>query len=251
MFFLASKLLEFALMPLVWVVLALGWALWRRSRRWVWAALGLLFFFGNEGIVNRVLLAWEPPAVPLAALHRPYPCAVVLGGFTHVGRYPADRVYTNQAADRLLHAILLYRQGLARRILISGGSGYVLPQPDREAHNAARLALLCAVPHAALLQEPRARNTRENATLSRQMLDSAGIRDTVLVVTSAFHARRAAGCFARVGVPFRLFPTDHRGQPPRLTPDVWLIPNATALAKWDMLIHEWVGLGMYWAAGYV
>ena len=251
MFFLASKLLEFALMPLVWVVACLAWAAWLSSRRLAWTALALLFFFGNEGIVNRVLLAWEPPAVPLAALPRPYPCAVVLGGFTLIGRQPADRVYTNQAADRLLHAILLYRQGLAGRILVTGGSSYVLAQPEREAYNAARLALLCAVPQAALLEEPRARNTRENAVFSKLMLDSAGVADTVLVVTSAFHARRAAGCFAKAGVRFRLFPTDHRGQVPRLTPDVWLIPNATALAKWDMLIHEWMGLVMYKVVGYV
>ena len=221
------------------------------GRRMGWWAVGLLIFFGNEFVANSILLRWEVPPTPLAALPHPYPCAVVLGGFTQVGRQPKDRTYLNQAADRLMHSILLYKKGHAQRLLLTGGTSSLTAVPEAEAANAARVAMLCAVSEAALTLEPNARNTRENALFSQHLLDSLGIRDTVLLVTSGFHARRAAGCFAKIGVPCRVFTTDARAQPPRRTPDVLLVPTAGALAKWDLLIHEWMGWVAYWVAGYV
>ena len=251
MFFLLSKLLEFLLLPTVWVAVLAGMAAVRRSRGWALAAVGTLLLFGNAFLINGVLTAWELPPTPLTALHRRYPCAVVLGGFTEPGRQPADRTYTNKAADRLLHAVLLYKEGKTAQVLISGGNGSLLRNDEPEADNAARLALLCGVAPKDLLLEPRARNTRENAVFSRQMLDSLRVQDTVLVVTSAFHARRAGACFAEIGQPYRLFTADPRSAPPRYTLDVLLVPTPDALQKWQMLLHEWVGYLSYWVAGYV
>jgi uncharacterized SAM-binding protein YcdF (DUF218 family) len=209
------------------------------------------FFFTNAYILNTVLGMWELPATPLKDLHRRYPCAVVLGGFTMMDRTPNDRTYLNTAADRLMHSILLYKKGKVDYLLITGGNGALIKYTETEAGNAARVAELCGLPPSALWLEKQARTTRENATYSKQILDSVGIKDTVLLVTSAFHARRAAGTFAKVGIPFRLFTADFRAQKTRLGVDVLLIPSSDALVKWDMLIHECAGVAMYTLAGYM
>jgi uncharacterized SAM-binding protein YcdF (DUF218 family) len=251
MFIVASKLLEFLLMPTVWVAVLLLVALVRRNWRVLGWALGLFLFFSNGFIANWVMRKWEVPATPLAALHRTYPVAVVLGGFTHLGRKPADRIYLNTAADRIVHSVWLYKEGKVRQLLISGGSGALVKYPDTEGANAVRLAALCGVPRAALIAETHARTTRENAVFCKQILDSLQIRDTVILVTSAFHARRAQGCFAKVGVPCRVFTTDFRSGPSLLLPDQLLVPTSDALSKWDVLLHEWAGCAMYALAGYL
>jgi len=251
-FALLSKLLDFLLMPTVWVAVLLGIGLWRRSRKVLATAFVLLLFFCNGYIANSVLNAYEVAPTPLAALTHRYKAAVVLGGFTHLGRQPADRVYLNAAADRIFHSILLYKKGFAQHLLITGGNGVLVQYRDTEAGNASALAQLCGVPNSAIWLEPRARTTRENALFSKEILARHVLAtDTVLLVTSAFHARRALGCFKKVGVPCRLFTADIRSGKPLLLPDQLLVPTTDALAKWDMLLHEWAGLAMYKLAGYL
>jgi uncharacterized SAM-binding protein YcdF (DUF218 family) len=173
-----------------------------------------------------------------------------LGGFTHLGRKPNDRVYLNTAGDRIMHAVLLYKTHKTAQLLISGGNGALIKYDDTEADNAARLAKLCGLPGSAILTETHARTTYENAVFCKRILDSLQIQDTVLLVTSAFHARRAAACFIKVGVPFRLFTTDFRiGRSP-VSPDRWLLPTSDALSRWDMLLHEWGGYLVYKMLGY-
>jgi uncharacterized SAM-binding protein YcdF (DUF218 family) len=251
MFAVASKVLEFLLMPTVWVAIALALAIFKKKRVYLWTAISLYLFFTNAYILNVVLSAWEVPATPLKQLPRVYPCTVVLGGFTQLGRQPQDRVYLNTAADRLMHAFLLFNKKKTDRILISGGNGTIIKYTDSEAGNAARLSRLCGIPRQNLLVENKARTTRENATLSQIILRNQGIKDTVLLITSAFHARRAAGCFTKVGVPFRLFTTDFRSNRANLSFQEALVPSAEALVKWDMLLHEWGGFAAYWIVGYL
>ena len=255
MFFLLSKVLDVALLPAGWLLALLVAALRarqpRRQRQWLWAALGLALLGTNPALVNEALLAWERPPVPLAALPARADAAVLLTGISAGDKSPHDRVYLRQGADRFTNALWLYRAGRVRRILIVGGSGAVRPAAHTEAAELATLLRLAGVPARDLLLEEHSRNTRENALFTRHLLAAHPDLDTLVLVTSAFHQRRALGCFAKVGLHPLAFPADFRSTDRRLTPDYWLVPNAGALELWTLLLHEMAGWLTYRALGYI
>ena len=249
MFFLLSKVLDFVLVPTVWLLVLLVLAvLARQPHRWLVAALVLFIFTTNSFVVNELLLAWERPPVPLAALPRHADAAVLLTGITQVSKSPHDRVYLGAGADRFTSALWLYRAGRVRRIIVSGGSGAVQATAHNEADDLTTLLRLAGVPNSAIIREKKSRNTRENALFTKQLLTPE--QDTLILVTSAFHQRRAMGCFAKVGLHPLGFPAGYRSTDRSLTPDGWLIPNPEAMANFSLLTHEVVGWLIYKVLGY-
>ena len=242
------------LLPAVWLVALLLGALVAgpggvAQRRWLRAA-GLLVLLGtNNALINEALLAWEKPPVALSTV-APADAVVLLTGITGGDKSPHDRVYVPHGADRLTNALWLYRSGRARRILITGGSGAVLRVATTEAASLATLLRLAAVPEADILLEERSRNTRENAKFTKELLAKNPAIKSLVLVTSAFHQRRALGCFAKVGLHPQSFPADFRSTDRSWTPDYWLVPDIDALSRWGLLLHEMAGYFVYKAAGY-
>ena len=100
-------------------------------------------------------------------------------------------------ARRIALAARLHREGVALTVIASGGLGR---HPPAEAQ-AIRDGLLAAgVPHAAVIEEDRARSTYENARNSIAIMRARGLRRAV-VVTDAFHLPRALMTFRRLGMP--------------------------------------------------
>ena len=254
MFFLPSKTLDFVLLPAVWLVALLLGALaarpgGRAQRRWLRGA-GLLVLLGtNNALVNEALLAWEKPPIALNAV-APADAVVLLTGINNATKSPHDRVYLARGADRLTHALWLYRAGRVRRIIISGGSGAVFSKGNTEAKDLATLLRLAAVPQQDILLEERSRNTRENAKFTKELLARHPDIKSLVLVTSAFHQRRAIGCFAQVGLHPQPFPADFYTSDRAWTPDYWLVPNIDALSRWSLLLHEMAGYFVYKVAGY-
>ncbi|KAA9339587.1 YdcF family protein [Hymenobacter busanensis] len=252
-----SKILDAALSPALWLVAVLLAAVLARGprwrRRWLWLALGLTVVLTNNGLSNLAMRAWELPPVRLAQLHpAPYDAAVLLTGITETRQQPRDRVYIDRGADRLLHTLWLYRAGKVRRIIITGGSGALNPDPRArtEARELAVLLRLAGVPAQAIWLEERSRNTHENAEFTRQLLQAHPEVKRLVLVTSAFHMRRAAGCFHRAGLQATPFPATYNSVPPDASPGTWLLPDADALVRWGTLVHEMVGYAVYRLQGY-
>ncbi|HET9502524.1 MAG TPA: YdcF family protein [Hymenobacter sp.] len=254
LFFLLSKTLDFVLLPAVWLVALLLGALacqpsGRNQRRWLQAAALLVLLGTNNALVNEALLAWERPPVALAAV-APADAVVLLTGITSGSKSPHDRVYLQHGADRLTHALWLYRAGRARRIIITGGSGAVFSAGNTEAQDLATLLRLAAVPAADILLEERSRNTRENAKFTKELLAQHANIKSLVLVTSAFHQRRAIGCFAKVGLHPQPFSADFYSTNRSWAPDYWLVPDIDALSRWSLLLHEMAGYVVYKVAGY-
>ena len=101
--------------------------------------------------------------------------------------------FGNFNTDIARRAAELYRQGLAPKILFTGGLGRntqgLLPEP--EAVRFARVAMECGVPEADILIEDRSTNTRENIEFTRSLLEHRGIcHGRILGVHQPFMERR-------------------------------------------------------------
>ena len=253
-FFLLSKFLYYAVMPATWLVALLVAALLTRRparrKRFLVAALVLLLLGTNGGLANQALLAWEMPPVPLRAI-APHDAGILLTGMANTHKSPHDRVYLSSAADRLTHTLWLYRAHRIRRIIVSGGSGDLAKRVHTEAEETNTLLRLAGIPQKDILLEDRSRNTHENAMYTKELLAQHPDIKSLVLVTSAFHERRALGCFHRVGLNVTPFPVDFRTVDPGESLGYWLIPEAGALTTWSLLIHEITGYLTYKVMGYL
>ncbi len=240
-------------MPLTWILLILFFALFTKSERKRKVALilvtVLLCIFTNPFFSNEAWLLWEVPPTPVATLAH-YDAAIILTGITNQEKSPHDRIYTAAGADRFLHPLQLYKQGLVKKIIISGGSGSLLKKYSSEAAEIKQVLVYAGVPETAILVEDKSRNTHENAQFTKALLLQHPELQKLLLVTSAFHMRRAAGCFKKEGVPVIPFSTDFYTMDRGFTPDKLIIPSEECLYHWQKLFHEIVGYVVYRIMGY-
>lgn len=256
MFFYLSQFLSFLAMPLTWILLLLAFGLWKFKqsigRNSVFAGLVLLFLFSNQFLANYVMRLWEPEVLAFESLPE-FEYGIVLTGVTKINRSSGERTYFAHGADRVTHTIQLYRLGKIKKILVTGGLGLEPSQPTPEAQLLKNVLLLAQIPDDSILVEPSAKNTRENALFSQQLLASEGIPATQrhLLITSAFHMPRAKACFDKVGLDTVGFPVDYYSEDVRWNIPVLFFPDPQAMVIWQKLVKEWVGILMYKVAGYV
>jgi uncharacterized SAM-binding protein YcdF (DUF218 family) len=252
MFFILSKLFFYLIMPITWII---GFFLYgllsrnpRRSRFSLWFSLGLLLLFSNSFLMNEAWLWWEYEPVPMNKVST-YDAGILLTGFTSLEKSPHDRVYTNKGADRFLHTVMLYQNNHINKIIISGGLGMLRKTHASEAMEVKSLLLLAGIPEAAIIMEDKSRNTYENAQFTKKLLARHPDLKSFVLVTSAFHMRRATGCFKKAGIPHAVFPADFYSAD-RMFRLEEFIPAENALAGWHRLFREIGGFIMYKIMGY-
>ena len=96
---------------------------------------------------------------------------------------------------RLERGVRLYQDGAAPLLLLSGGGIGKVP----EAETMRRMALARGIPKAALLIEPRSRDTIGNARECARLLRRRGLR-SVILVSDRTHLPRAALLFRLAGL---------------------------------------------------
>lgn len=93
------------------------------------------------------------------------------------------------------HAINLWRQGYVSRLLFTGGFNDRLGAVEAEVM--AETARQAHIPEEAILIEPCARNTDQNAEFTAQLLAQSPSPPRLLIVTVHYHLRRARLAVAR------------------------------------------------------
>jgi uncharacterized SAM-binding protein YcdF (DUF218 family) len=256
-FFILSKLFAFLIKPLNVVILT-GLAGWiaknpRRRRRLAVLSVCLLIVFTNRRLVTWCAAQWETGLVNPDQIAAPYDIGILLGGYYDFdARTPPGIVSFSISGNRLDNTLLLFEQGKIKKILLSGGAGRLVGTVEAETPAVQRYLNRLGVPDSVLILEDRSRNTHENALYSKTMIDSlypGGAR--CLLISSAWHLRRADACFQKAGLPCDLFGTDYFSEQSNGNPFRWIEPDWGALMKWNALIKEWIGYAAYWAKGYI
>jgi uncharacterized SAM-binding protein YcdF (DUF218 family) len=241
MYFILSKLLLFLILPLTWVfallIIALITKRIKRRRRLIIAVIIILYLFSIEAVAGLADGAWDYQP-PTSVQRAPYSCAIVLGGFASTDKH--GKGYFNNAADRFIQGMLLLSTGKVRRLMVTGGSGDLMPGSFKEATWAkARLQEL-KIPDSSILIEYKSRNTIENAKFSKRVLDSAHLQPPYLLVTSSFHMRRALMIFRKQGIDVIPYPHDYLEGQGALGIDSF-IPDVSVFRGWSYYLKEMVG----------
>jgi uncharacterized SAM-binding protein YcdF (DUF218 family) len=262
MFFVLSKTLYFLALPSTWLFIFLLCFLFSknqaRKRKMRWTFVWLFLFFTNPFIINQMFLWWEVPPTPFADI-KPYQyqVAIVLTGVTSDYKSPKDRIYFHRGADRVLHTARLYREGKVRFIIISGAEfsreGEVTPT-NRSLKD---IFTQCNIPEYAVVTEMESRNTYENAINTAKLINKQFPNSNCLLVSSAFHLRRAKACFEKAGLKVDTFSTDFYAGDSPTWEDIDFValiesitPSVDVLSKWNILIREMVGYITYKILGY-
>jgi uncharacterized SAM-binding protein YcdF (DUF218 family) len=254
-FYLLSKLLDVLVSPLTWGIgLAAAGIAWRRPtpgrlrRRRAFGAAGLvvLVVFSLEPVSNGMLYRLEHATTSTRRPEVVYDAIALLGGVSdeRVVAIAGGPAY-NENVERLIVTHRLLAEGRAKLVIVSGGPMEPQLAPFNEARVLGEQLRAWGIPEAQIVLEERARNTRENALFIRDIVRARGLAD-VVVVTSAFHMRRAVECFAAVDMKVDTLAVDHRAHHGPFS----LLPRASFLSQSTMTIRETFGLYVYRARGY-
>ena len=187
--------------------------------------------------------AREPQRYPTAG------AIVVLGGVTKVPVPPRVGIEVGDGFDRLQVGVRLLKARRAPLLILSGGAIASLSGSDSpEADRLRSLALEYGVDDRSMLLERASRNTHENAVLTGKLLGPRGI-ERIILVTSAWHMRRAEAAFQQLGIEIIPAPTDFEAVPRPMSVRR-LLPDATALLYSTKAMKEYLGLLFYKLVGW-
>lgn len=253
MFFVLSKLLDVLIDPLWWFMacVSVGLILMRTEKRrragFSCLVVGVLVLLlaSSPTVSTRLWRSLESDAENTVKSDVTYDAVVLLGGVVSpMGTSPSETGW-NESFERVLATRDLLLSGRAKVAVLSGGAlgGSLSSEAEYLATELKKLG----VPEAQLVLETKALNTRENALFTKPLLETRGAQ-RVVIVTSAFHMRRALGCFRAVDLEVDALPVDWRVR--ELETDAHFAPRSEHLSLTSRALREWLGRAVYAALHY-
>lgn len=178
-----------------------------------------------------------------------YDAGVVLSGFMRWDK-ESNSFSFGEGADRLTEGLVQYRKGRIKTIIISGGSGSLVDDTRESVLAKAFLTENCGIPDSVVIIDSVSRNTYENAVETKKIMEKVGLKSAIMI-TSAWHMRRAEGCFKKAGLNVDIHPMDGIYHEQRFELSDLIIPNTRNIVKWENLIHEIAGIIIYKFQGYI
>jgi uncharacterized SAM-binding protein YcdF (DUF218 family) len=207
LFFIASKTVGMAARAETWALLLMLLALfglWRGRRRLAGATITILFagtlaltIFPLGDLFLRPLEEAFPAQPDLTRVDG----IIVLGGAEDTGAYRNfGGTQVNDAGERLIDGAMLALRFPKARLVFTGGSARVGRAEDSTdpSEMVRALWLGLGIGPDRIVLEQASRNTAENATLTRDLVQPKP-GETWVLVTSAFHMPRAHETFLREG----------------------------------------------------
>lgn len=202
--------------------------------------------------VIRNFISKEADALPCTAnkdtINGVWPQAiVVLGDGTIQGSPEAGEgrdTLSPGAMKRVVYAFTL-RDVYAIPFVFSGGKVFEHNQ-ETEAAAAGRLFTKLGLPARRFIGESESRNTWENAKETAALFaERKPVVERAILVTSAYHVKRAVYCFERNGISVIPAPTDYKCDRGRKYDVLSFLPSMNSFRNSQLALHEYIGLLYY------
>jgi uncharacterized SAM-binding protein YcdF (DUF218 family) len=229
----------------------------KKSKRLRPYFLGLLIliYLSSIGLISGKLLYWlespfYPPRHGKITIQQNWQSAqvvVVLGG--GVDHFSPETFGESATLSPVTLKRLLVGWKIAKEkslpILLSGGIVFQQAGYTAEAEVMKRTLIDWGVNESSILVEDQSRTTEENAKFSAPLLISKNLTNVILV-SSAWHLKRAARLFSSYPLQLQFFPSDCRSGYPN---QKWsfpsftsFVPSMNALASTELALHEYLGI---------
>ena len=247
MYFL-SKLIPLLLLPLgLILVFSIIYAIKKRSSILLFPTI-FISFFGN-GITSEFLWRYiESPWVRLSVEEMPNAQAiVVLSQRRHLPPGNTKIIEWWHDPDRFMAGLMLLKAKKAEKIIFTGGSSPYLTELPPEGNVYKQEAISFGVEPNKILTTRPVTNTMEESKAVKSILGNK--KSTILLVTSAFHMKRAKRLFEKQSINVIPYPVDFKsskyfGKEKLLNP-YNIFPNAGSLNLTSKAIREIIGRIVY------
>jgi uncharacterized SAM-binding protein YcdF (DUF218 family) len=231
------------------LVLSASRTLWRRQFRLGagLAAIALLMYVvGATSLPGTILATLERPHVRVSLEQVPPADAIIaLGGSVQPSRYEAFHLDFTAAADRPIMALELMRLGKATVLVLGGSGGEIDHQPLVEADLMKQWLAAWGLPQGEVISLGRCENTHDEALKTRQLAGQRGWKKIILV-TSAYHMRRATATFQAAGLQVESVACDYQTSVSLESSSSWsLVPRYQGFHKLALYLREVIGWRIY------
>ena len=242
------KLLPVLLSPFtIFVACAMIGLVWRKYRL-IWIALMCLLLLSTP-VVSSFLFAQleavgsrKTPADML-----PADAIVVLSGMTHSIRTEKGIISEWNDPDRFFGGMELIKAKKAPIIIFTKGKlPWKIGPPESELLQATAIEM--GVHPQQILVTGEVENTEDESREVKKILQSKGNR--IILVTSAYHMRRAKITFDNKGLEVQPYPVDFKLGEYAMTP-MDFIPNPGSLATTEKCVKELMGTVYYTLKGFM
>ena len=234
------KFLPLILSPLglIFGLIVLG--LFTKKRRYMFGAFLMLCIFSSSFTANYLKSYLEkgqikqlPEQVELADV------IIVLSGMTELKKINGIKFRQWEISSRFWGGINLYQAKRAPKLIFTSG---LLPweqTAETEGDFLKNYALKLGIPESAIILTEAVQNTADEAKAIKALFkDQPDLK--IILVTSAFHMKRAQHLFECQGLTIIPYATDFKQATNKLTPKAF-VPNASAFVSTSQSIRELQG----------
>lgn len=241
------KIIPLFLLPTGITVLLVLSGLILRRKALCWAGVILLWVSSTALVSKQFMRAAEGWQVRTPVSAMPVADAIVVLSAGRVQPPGASDVSEWTDADRFYGGIELYRANKAPLLIFTGGWAPWEPDARPEGEVLMRYAAELGVPKNHMLTTDKVTNTQEESWAAANLLRDKirNQRPRVLLVTSAFHMRRAQTLFTRAGLEVLPFPVDFKVSAGRHLNVLDFLPSAGNLGQTEFAIRELYGIVLY------
>jgi Uncharacterized conserved protein len=234
MFFL-KKLIAYLILPPGLLIIAfavLGISTKRKLAKFIAFSFALFVYLLSIEPIKDVLYKPLEEAYPVPSKPKGDAIVILGGGAYNTGILKED------STKRLLTGFVLHKQTNLPIVLSGGASIGVLP----EAEIMKGLLLTLGVDKSKIYTDVNSRDTKENAQEVKKLCERLGCKKIILV-TSAYHMRRAVLAFQKAGLEVVPYPTDFKRD---MKYNLYsLLPKMSVLADSYKVLREYLGLVWY------
>ena len=230
--------------------------LWRARERFaaratVFLAL-LIFVVGGTPLSGWLITHLEKPYLGRRIAELPEcDAVVVLGGGAAPAPREAGGVHFTSAADRVLFGVELMRLRKAPVLVLGGGASAIDGREQLEAELVAGRLRELGLVREEIITLGRNRNTHDEALNTARLAQERGW-SRILLVTSAYHMRRAEALFRTAGVRVVPAACNFRTPSPSSSTRFFLrIPTWHGFETLSLWIHEQAGWAVYRWRGWI
>ena len=243
-----SKILPVFVLPTGVILLLLAFSLWFRRRALVAAALVLLWLASTSLVSDPLMRAVEgwQARQPVASAPAADAIVVLSGMLQHAGG-PGGQDEWTDSVDRFDAGVALAKAGKAPLLMFTGGWLPWHPEAKPEGDVLRERAIDRGIPADRIVVTGIVRNTDEESRAVAAVLrsrESSGRTASVILVTSAYHMRRARLLFARAGLSVTPFPVDFQTSTAPFT-FLRLLPRAASIEHTETALRECYGYLYY------
>mgnify|MGYP006085035743 FL=1 len=200
-----------------------------------------ILFFGNTGISGYILNSFEKaflkPQINLSEITG----LLILGGPLEEKSYHNfSEISLNGQVERLTSAIELYNSNKDLIILYSGFSNKINPTLS-EAEEAKIFFKKMGIKEDKIILEKKSKNTLQNIVYSKNIIEKIG--GNWLLITSAFHMKRAMFLSQEFKLKIRPYPVDW--QIKKKSFSLLSYNFGLSFRYWEIILHELVGIVYY------